>query len=220
VPLRFRYQTIEFGALDVHLKTLRDTQQYLDAAGRAEALGISSANWSLFGVIWESSRVMAGFLLDFDVEGKRILEVGCGMALSSHLLNLRHADISATDYHPEAETFLRANTALNGGRAIPYARTAWADGGSSLGRFDLVIGSDLLYERDSGELLAAFVDAHARPACEVIIVDPGRREYARFSRHMESRGFALQRIRAAADGEQQRPFPGVILRFLRPDPCG
>lgn len=46
--LRFRYQTIEFGdrgELDIHLRTLRDKQQFSDRHQVAEKLGISSASW-------------------------------------------------------------------------------------------------------------------------------------------------------------------------------
>ena len=43
--VRFRYQTLEFGDVDIHLRTLRDRQQFDDPGGVAEALGISSATW-------------------------------------------------------------------------------------------------------------------------------------------------------------------------------
>ncbi len=43
--LRLRYQTLEFGKLDIHLCTLRDKQQFHDPAGVAEGLGISSATY-------------------------------------------------------------------------------------------------------------------------------------------------------------------------------
>lgn len=214
-PLRFRYQTLEFGEHDVHLRTLRDSQQYLDPHGTAEALGISSANWSLFGVVWDSSQILAHFLIDFDIAGKRILEVGCGMALSSHVLNQRHADISATDYHPEAELFLRVNTALNNGREIPYLRTGWADTDSGLGRFDLIIGSDLLYEDEHSELLVNFIDSHAKSTCEVVIVDPGRKQHARFSKKMVKRGYSHRQTPPQNDDFLDKPFPGVILRYER-----
>ena len=59
MSLRIRYQTIEVGDLDIHLRTLRDRQQYADAGGVAERLGIFAAHWPLFGVIWESSKQMA-----------------------------------------------------------------------------------------------------------------------------------------------------------------
>src|SRR5680860_342426 len=106
LPLRLRYQTIEVGHTDIHLCTLRDNQQFNDPEGAADALGISSAAWPIFGVVWPSGLVLANHMLNYPIEGKRILEIGCGMALSSLLLNARQADITATDYHPEVEHFL------------------------------------------------------------------------------------------------------------------
>jgi tRNA1(Val) A37 N6-methylase TrmN6 len=41
-------------------------------------------------------------MLDYN-EGKRILEIGCGIALSSILLNEKNADITVNDDHPEVE---------------------------------------------------------------------------------------------------------------------
>ncbi|WVI84620.1 hypothetical protein VSX76_12665 [Methylophaga thalassica] len=105
-PVRVRYQTIEVGDMDIHLCTLRDKQQFSDPEGEADDMGISSATWPLFGVVWPSSIVLANHMLDYDIKNKRILEIGCGMALSSLLLNERMADITATDYHPEVNHFL------------------------------------------------------------------------------------------------------------------
>ena len=139
--LRTRYQTIEFGETDIHVQTLRDKQQYADNSGIASDLGISSAAWPLFGVIWASGEILAHLMYEYEVDGLRILEVGCGIALASLVLNHRCADITATDYHPEAGRFLRENASLNKGRIIPFVRTAWADAGSDLGTFDLIIGS-------------------------------------------------------------------------------
>ena len=61
---------------------------------------------------WDSSQVLARLMVDFNIEGKRILELGCGMALSSLLLNRRGGDITATDYHPQAGVFLLAGLVL------------------------------------------------------------------------------------------------------------
>ena len=79
--LRYRYQTIEIGNTDIHLRTLKDKQQFEDINGVAEALGISSATWPFFGVIWPSSEVLAQYMHEYALDGKRILEVGCGMAM-------------------------------------------------------------------------------------------------------------------------------------------
>lgn len=215
MPLRFRYQTFEFGDQDIHLRTLRDSQQYSDPEGEALAMGISSANWALFGIVWDSSQVLATLMTDFNIEGKRILELGCGMALSSLLLNRRGGDITATDYHPEAGPFLRANTALNRDADIPFFRSGWDQANSTHGRFDLIIGSDILYESFNLQPLARFIQDHARSTCEVVIVDPGRKQQGSFSKHMSPYGFTLQREKPGQVTGTVKPFTGSILKYNR-----
>lgn len=200
-PLRLRYQTIELGALDIHVRGLRDTQEYLDEGGAAEALGISSSNWPLFGVVWDASHVLARLMADYEIAGLRILEVGCGLGLAALVLNQRGADISATDQHPEAAAFLKANVELNGGNDIPFVRADWNDEQTSLGAFDLIIGSDLLYERGHAESLSGFIDRHARPRCEVIIVDAGRGNVGRFGRRMAALGYRASKHPAESTGQ-------------------
>jgi len=214
--LRVRYQTIEFGDIDIHVRTLRDKQQYSDDDNVAEKLGISSASWPLFGTVWASGEVLAHLMLDFQIAGKRILEVGCGIGLSSLLLNHRLADISATDYHPEAGNFLAENTRLNKDRDIPFMRAGWGDIDCGIGKFDLIIGSDLLYEPDHAELLSAFINLHAKPHCEVILVDPGRGNAARYSKKMVSLGYTHSQSHPESRPLPAQPFPrGNILRYQR-----
>ena len=187
--LRIRYQTIEFGEMDIHVRSLRDSQEYSDDQGISDAIGISTSNWSLFGVLWGSSVTLAQVMLGYSLEGRRVLEIGCGLGLASLVLSKLDADISATDYHPQAEEFLRKNVALNGAAKIPFVRANWADGSIGLGDFDLILGSDLLYERGHPEALSEFIDLNAREKCEVIIVDPGRGQLSRFGRLMAARGY-------------------------------
>ena len=212
---RIRYQTIEFGDVDIHVRTLRDHMQYLDVDGIAEKLGISSATWPIFGVVWASGRVLAHHMVDFKIEGKKILEVGCGIGLASLVLNHRLADITATDYHPEAEAFLMENALLNKGKKIPFFRTGWQDKDSILGRFDLVIGSDLLYERGHAELLSRFIDQHTNPHCEVILVDPGRGNQGRFSRNMAALGYSHSGYKPDNTVCSELLFKGRILSYIR-----
>ncbi|MFT7235722.1 MAG: putative nicotinamide N-methyase [Methylophagaceae bacterium] len=214
-PARIRYQTVEFDNVDIHLCTLRDKQQYSDPHGIAEKLGISSATWPIFGVIWPSSFVLAHYISDYDSSEKRILEVGCGMALSSLLLHSQNADITATDYHPEANSFLNRNTQLNGGGEIDFERVDWADKTDTLGLFDLIIGSDILYEDPHIKLLADFVERHANKKCEVIIVDPGRGRKNKLGHLMEDHGFEYTQLEAQHVDYLDHPFKGRILKFWR-----
>lgn len=212
---RIRYQTLEFGTTDIHLRTLRDKQEFSDNRGEAEALGISSAHWSLFGVVWPSNIVLSHYLYDYDLANKRVLEVGCGIGLASLLMNRLGADITATDYHPEAEGFLLLNTQLNGDTPIPFLRTGWADGNTSLGVFDLIVGSDLLYEQEHAELLSTFIERHLKPTGEVIIVDPGRRHHTAFTRNMRALGFSFSQSKPDTSAYLDSPLKARIFTYER-----
>lgn len=213
--LRLCYQTVEFGKTDIHLCTLRNKQEYSDPTGIAEKLGICSASWPIFGVIWPSSLVLAHFLFDYKVGIKRILEVGCGMALSSLMLNEQSANITATDYHPEVQKFLQRNTQLNNDKDIPFERVDWAKEDDSLGLFDLIIGSDLLYEDNHIDLLANFIESHSNPTCEVIIVDPGRGRKNKLSTRLKNFGFSSDQQKPVHTDYLDKEFKGYILKYVR-----
>ena len=213
--LRYSFQTIEFDKIDIHLCTLRDNQEFYDPDGVAEKLGISSASWPIFGIIWPSALVLAHYVCDYDTDSKRILEIGCGMALSSLLLNKQHADITATDYHPEVSKFLTRNTLLNDDRPIPYEQADWSNSHNELGLFDLIIGSDLLYEDEHIELLANFIERHSKPTCEVILVDPGRGRKNKISAKMVGFGFSSTHSKPTHTRYLEKEFKGHILTFER-----
>lgn len=213
--MRLRYQTIEFGKVDIHLCTLRDRQQFSDPQSIAEKLGICSAAWPLFGVIWPSSLVLANYILDYQTNGKKILEIGCGIALTSLLLNKLDEDITATDYHPDVETFLDRNTNLNRDKIIPFERVDWNDKTDTLSRFDMIIGSDLLYEDQHIQLLADFIENHANPNCEIILVDPGRGRKNKLAVKMREFGFTSTQTKPANTDYLEHDFKGHILKFSR-----
>lgn len=212
--VRVRYQTFEFGETDVHLRTLRDRNQSADDQTIAEGHGVPTAHWSLFGVVWESGEILAQLMHTKDIANARILEVGCGMALASLVLRYRNADITATDRHPEAGEFLRQNATLNGLALINFVRTGWSETLPSLGRFDLVIGSDVLYEEDNVDALVGFIEQHTQPQCEVVIVDPGRGLVARFTRRMLQLGYEHDSSLMARE-EMATTLKGRVLRFSR-----
>jgi predicted nicotinamide N-methyase len=211
----YRYQTLELGDLEIHVRTLRDINQFADDQGAASRLGISCSAWPLFGLVWASSEVLARLMLTYAIEGKRILEVGCGIGLASLVLNHRLADITATDIHPEAEKFINENTRINRDRDIPFIRTGWSDDISELGRFDLVIGSDLLYERSHVAPLAGFIDQHANEDCDVVLVDPGRGHHAAFSKYMVTLGYTHSQARTQAPEDPECMARGRVLYYAR-----
>ena len=87
---------------------------------------------------------------------------------------------------------------------------------SSEGQYDLIIGSDLLYERDADAALAGFIARHASPAGEVWIVDPDRGNRPAFNRQMADEGFLLreERLDTPASGSAAA-YKGRLLVYRR-----
>src|SRR5690606_38612418 len=179
------------GGHPYRLRVLIDTLQHSDPDGHAERAGISSATWSLFGQLWPAGAVLAHAMQRFDIEGKRILELGCGIGLASLVLQRRDADVVATDSHPLAEVFLAYNAALNALPALNYRHMRWDKPLPALGLFDAIIASDVLYEPGHAELIAGLVERHTLPVAEVLVTDPGRGNSARFSRLLREQGFDM-----------------------------
>ena len=196
------------GVADLVIRSLLDRQQFSDPLGDAERLGISSAAWPLFGLLWPSGAHLAARLARRPVSAdERVLEIGCGLALASLVGHRRGADVTASDCHPLAGSFLQENLRLNGLPPMKYRHGHWRSTASPTprdgapvpcvvhGRYDLVIGSDLLYERDADATLAAFIADHASPSAEVWIIDPDRGNRPAFNRQMAAEGFEMREER-------------------------
>jgi len=220
------------GVDDLVIRSLADHQQFDDPRGHAERIGISSAAWPMFGLAWPSGIALASRLAQRTLRaGERILEIGCGLALPSLVGHRRGADVTASDCHPLAAGFLRANLRLNGLAPMDYrhgqwnvplrdrVRSATHRGSVVRGRFDLIIGSDLLYERDMRGGLAAFIAHHAKADAQVWIVDPDRGNRPAFHRAMAGAGFALDESRLDSDVAPGRSaYHGRLLRYRRGNP--
>lgn len=218
---------------DLRIRSLLDRQQFSDPLGAALALGISSATWPIFGLLWPSGQMLAERLSRRAVSTERILEVGCGLGLASLIGHRRGADITASDHHPLAGEFMAHNAALNALSALPYRHGDWAatqhlhalgsleDQTLVNGRYDLIIGADLLYDRDASSQLAPFIASHAKACSEVWVIDPDRSNRGAFHRGMEAEGF--QRREERLDRTESRThsaYKGRLLTYWRGEAAG
>ena len=212
---QIKLETLDVAGLAMQVRSLLDKQQFHDPDGEAERIGISSAAWPLFGLVWPSALVLAAHLQDAVLGERRILEVGCGLGLASLSLHRRHGDVTASDCHPLAGIFLGENVRLNVLPVLPYLHGDWSALNENLGRFDLIIGSDVLYERNQPSLLAAFIERHSQAAMEVVIVDPDRGNRAGFNRLMDVLGFAREELKVTRLPDGSTPYKGRVLSYAR-----
>jgi 2-polyprenyl-3-methyl-5-hydroxy-6-metoxy-1,4-benzoquinol methylase len=203
------------GGADLHICSLLDTQQYADPDGAAEVAGISPASWPLFGQFWFSAHKLADLMQPWTLDERRILEVSCGPAPASIVVHRRGGNVTASDCHPLTGTFLRANLKLNELPDLQYRTGHWQRANPRLGCFDLIVGSDLLYERSYPEQLAAFIQLHASPQAEVLIVDPNRGNRNNLHHCMALLGFRLTETALDEPLADGRPYRGRLLYYRR-----
>lgn len=210
-----KFESLCLGGMDYRIRSLLDRQQYFDPDGVAERAGVSSASWPLFGLVWPSARILAGIAQTVPVAGRRILEIGCGLGLASLVMRRRGADVTASDRHPLAIAFMAENLRLNQLAGIDFRTGSWSNTDPDLGLFDLIVGSDVLYERDLPGMLAGFIDRHSRPVVEVIIIDPDRGNRPAFNREMAGLGYRHEESRAVSHQESGEPYKGRVLSYWR-----
>jgi predicted nicotinamide N-methyase len=154
---------------------------YRTLAGRSD--GRDPGDWMpMFGVLWPGAVALARRVSQHPrLAGKRVLELGCGLGLPSLVASDRGAEVVATDHHPHAEAFLRANARHN--RVdVAYRHLDWRDLPPDLGLFDLVIASDLLFSEALAPLVARTIAQTLAPDGEAWLVDPGRLALGSFER--------------------------------------
>ena len=159
-------KTVEIGGLALSLVHPPDPDELIDE--RAFEHEEFLPYWA---ELWPSAVALGRALAARDLDGTRVLELGCGLALPSIVAARLGAEVLATDWSPDALAFAERNAARNGVE-LRTQLAAWdrpwdmADGGWSL-----VIASDVLYERRNVDPLLELLP---RLTDEVLLADPGR----------------------------------------------
>ena len=106
------------------------------------------------------------------LRGRRVVELGCGLAVPSIVAARAGAAVLATDSSAEALTLVERNAAEND-LHFETAVVNWEEPEKLVQRapFDLVLAADVLYERAS---VAPLLSLLPRLSREAWLADPGR----------------------------------------------
>jgi ETFB lysine methyltransferase len=138
--------------------------------------------------VWPSARVLAERVATMPVDDRRFLELGCGAGLVSVAAAIAGFDVTATDYYDEALRFTALNVLMNTGALIDTRIGDWRRFPHDIGRFELVVGSDVLYEQPHAGLIAGVLDRTLTARGSAIIADPGRIAAPQFVDECKERG--------------------------------
>jgi predicted nicotinamide N-methyase len=153
--------------------------------------------------LWPSGIQLAQHVAGLDLADARVLEIGCGLALPSFAAALAGARVLATDWSPDAIELARRNAERNG-ISLDFAVASWSQPRElrDLGPFDLVLASDVLYERRHVPLLlyvlpglgreVLLTDPKRPSGTELLLADPKRPAAADFLAGAADRGWAIE----------------------------
>ena len=158
------------------IETPRGKLRVLQPAEAAEIPDDHQVEWAplapYWSVLWRSGVALGRELAGQEMRGLRVVELGCGLAVPSIAAARAGAIAVATDRDPEALELVACNARANY-VFVETAQVEWEkpDDLMARGPFDLVLGTDVLYERSGVALL---LDLLPRLAPEAWIADPGR----------------------------------------------
>lgn len=141
-----------------------------------------------FGVPWEAGLGLTQFLSRQNLQNKKILELGSGLSLPSFISTKNGGKVLATDYHADVINFLTCNQKLNG-IFFDFTQLNWRKEENTLGLFDIVLGSDVLYESAHPKDIAKSLIRYLAPEGKIILADPGRAYIQSFITAMQTYGY-------------------------------
>lgn len=218
--VKLKQETYSFGGVDYRICSLLDHNQYDENDFEAQQMGISSATWPLFGLVWPTAQVLVKRVIPEIRAGRRILEIGCGIGLASIVLHRLGADITASDYHPQVLPYLERNLRQNELSPIKFQTGNWETDNPALGKFDLIIGSDILYQPAHIDDVSQFISRHSSPDVDVMIIDPGRENRPRFTRAMRALGYSYRFEKFDEPVHSNQRCQGWELHYHRHLPAG
>lgn len=172
------------GAISLDIECLEDLDvtidQLFEELSRTGDASLLEERCPYFGKIWPSAVALSEMILEKSAQftGATVLELGCGLAIPSLVAAKLGAQVTATDFHPDVPVFLERNLIHNQTTSVTYEILNWARSADSplkSRKYDWVVGSDVLYEKTHGVILAKTLSqlqgsGHLR----ALIADPGR----------------------------------------------
>lgn len=125
-----------------------------------------------------------------DIRGKTVLELGAGTGLPGIVASSLGGRVVQTDRDELALLLCRRNAERNGVGAVEHRVADWAAWGDP-GRYDWIIGSDILYGESLHAHLRRIFEVNLAPGGRILLADPHRAGSLAPLEAMERDGWAV-----------------------------
>jgi predicted nicotinamide N-methyase len=177
----------------------------------AERAGSDELSWEPYWAeAWESAVGVGQKLLDMDLAGLSVLDLGCGIGIAGAVAAKRGANVVMADAAPPSLLFARLNS-WPWRERVTVNLCDWQSDILAARPFDLIIGADILYEQKQWSFLDSFWRNHLHRNAEVLLGEPGRLIDGKFQKWAEGRGWTVQLEHAPVVG-RERPIRLYRLR--------
>ena len=147
---------------------------------------------------WDASIGISEHLCELNLSGREVLDLGCGLGITSAVALAQGASVFLGDSAPPALLFAEVNCWPWRDRAT-ISIIDWRR--SRIDRaFDWIIGSDILYDRNEIEPLNGFWRAHLKMTGRVLLGDPTRPMTREFLETIESLGWNVKQSIRKCEG--------------------
>ena len=140
--------------------------------------------------LWPSAYALAERVLALAPK-QRLLELGCGVGLVSACAAVAGLDVCASDYDANALSFARVNCWRNAKRHIKTQLIDWRDLPACVDGHEIVVASDVLYERPYATHIAHAFKRLLAPYGVGLLADPGRVAVPDFLREAGAQGLQV-----------------------------
>jgi methyltransferase-like protein 23 len=142
-------------------------------------------------VLWPAAIALAHELAARGVAGKRILELGAGTGLPGIVAASLGARVLQTDRQKLIMHVCKLNADRNGVTTIEHRLADWTEW-TDTDRYDLVIGSDILYAAPLHPHLRHIFETNVADGGTVLLSDPFRETSVAFLEAMEADGWRVK----------------------------
>ena len=171
-----------------------NTDELLDAiiAAGPQSPAYQDERLPYWAEVWPAAVALASHVLagQAATQASRVLEIGCGLGLAGLAAMAKGACVLFTDYQQDALMFVGLNGLINFGRTPAAAVMDWRKP-TLRQRFDVVLASDVAYERRSFAPLVEAFGALVEPDGVVLLSEPHRAVAKDFFDALRREGFDL-----------------------------